>query len=428
MSDSPETVNIPNWFTWRQEKRSPLGPETYGNTERGWVLLGTRARTHVGESVGPNWRRIIADGGNATSDLNAGGVFVDSLEQTLITMGWKTYWPDSDVVNTYQWSELSGYWLVPDFPNPVSIGFEEVVLKADNRALIKYREKIAATHSAFKGMVFGGELAQTLQLIRNPAQALRRGFGSYLNRLKRDGPRLPRSRRPSFVRDTWLEYSYGWSPLFSDVGDAIDNFYQSKWVRPLFKFVKGNSGLLRADFATGTRTAFDGWAQHTLQWDQTQIKEAGVRYYGVYRSTGDGVANLGRWGFSPSEFVPTLWEPIPYSFLVDYFTNIGDIISSWSYRHLVPDWTARGEVRRSISKTENAKILPNLEIAPFGYHFYSSGKLGESTLSSKLIARKRLVYPGLPSLECQVPGMGTKWVNIAALTKQLSSTRRALRS
>jgi len=428
MSEPLVSVYIPVWFTWKQQKISPLGHETYGNTERGFNLLGTRQRTHVGESVGKDWKRTIAAGGNATSNFNALGVKADAMNQTLVTMGWKTYYPGSDVENTHQWAELTGYYIVPDDPNPVSIGFGDIIQRADNRALIRYRERIAEVHSVFKGMVFGGELAETLSAIRNPARALRKGLSDYLNQVKRRGSRLPKKKRISFVRDTWLEYSYGWAPLYSDVESAIENFYHSRLVKPLFHFVKASSGWQRAEFSTGTRTAFDGWAQHTLQWDQTQIKEASVRYYGVYRSTGNGVANIGQWGFSPAEFVPTLWELIPYSFLVDYFTNIGDIVSSWSYRHLVPDWTSRGEIRRSVSKTENSEIKPNVELIPFGYHLYYSGSLGESTLSSSIVARTRSIYPGIPSLELQVPGMGTKWLNMAALTKQLSSTRRAIRT
>jgi hypothetical protein len=38
--------------------------------------------------------------------------------------------------------------------------------------------------------------------------------------------------------------------------------------------------------------------------------------------------NWALFGFTPSELVPTAWELLPWSFLVDYFVNVGDVLSS----------------------------------------------------------------------------------------------------
>jgi len=40
--------------------------------------------------------------------------------------------------------------------------------------------------------------------------------------------------------------------------------------------------------------------------------------------------NWNLFGFQPSEFLPTAWELLPWSFLADYFSNIGDCLTAWS--------------------------------------------------------------------------------------------------
>lgn len=35
-------------------------------------------------------------------------------------------------------------------------------------------------------------------------------------------------------------------------------------------------------------------------------------------------------GFSLRDWVPTLWNCIPYSFVIDYFTNVGDVVEFYS--------------------------------------------------------------------------------------------------
>lgn len=425
MSTIEKTTRLSNRYVWSQYRRGNTSFDTGPHHERSFVNLGTGFRT-TGTEIGPNWKLVIAHGGNATTDMVASGKEVISQELTSFTCGFRT-WDGDELVNE-QWTELAGNYIIAPVPNTADEAASAALARADNLALIRYYQRIAAVHSVFKGMVFGGELAESLRMIKSPAKKLRMGINDYLDYIKRYGRSRHFSRRDRFVRDTWLEYSFGWKPLISDIDNAVDAFYNSRLVKPLFRFIKANSGIQEESRTITARSIISSWDGHTRRWNDVLVPGAGVRYYGVYHSRGNGVLNSHAYGFKPQEFIPTLWELIPYSFLVDYFTNLGDIVSSWSYRSLGPAWTSKGTIRQILSYTERGRVERNTSLQA-NYLTYSSGGLGMSTLRSKFVRRTRLVILGIPSFEFECPGLtSTKWLNLAALSTKLAATRRALRS
>jgi len=292
---------------------------------------------------------------------------------------------------------------------------------ARNQALKNYYSNLAAEASRFKGLTFAAELAESLRMIRNPAKALRRGVSDYLSHLKRGG-RLPRHRRPSFVRETWLEYAFGWRPLISDLDGAMKQFFSNNTARTVFSLVKGSGRevKLQSSFIHSNPVTASCYA-HALY---TETEEAFVQYYGIYRGSANGSQDNHSYGFSPWEIVPTIYEVIPYSFLVDYFTNIGAIVESWSYCFLRGDWTSE-LVRRS------AKLKTSNEVL-FFYPGLGNGSIngspGSMASERKTFTRTRSVPLELPSFEFKLPGFTSQWVNILALSKNVRNVQDILAS
>lgn len=387
------------------------------------ILEGTSSITKEGPVSG--YRELIANGLNATSNLNGNqkSLMPPSSDITFQVQSTPSYPGTKQLYRMHLWGNYP-------FPSASAVisDIDSLVSKTDNLAISRLYSNLAGVHSAFKGMVFAGELSESLRMILHPARGLRKGVSDYLNRVKRLGPKKKRFDRPSFVRDTWLEYSFGWSPLISDLDGAVNAFFNSRLVEPLFTMVRGNATLSEPETPLA-RTQFAGFG-HNYHWKEQLSKTVSIKYYGVYRSTGKGSLSHS-FGFSPWEFVPTLWELVPYSFLVDYFTNIGDIVSSWSYRTIGLEFLSRGiEKRANVSVIDPiVKLDPSSSYADTRYWRVSqSGSLGSSSRYSREIERVRSYGLPTPKLELQVPGMGPKWVNIAALSNQLSSGRRALRS
>jgi hypothetical protein len=172
-----------------------------------------------------------------------------------------------------------------------------------------------------------------------------------------------------------------------------------------------------------------GWRLPSTSAYQT---EALVKYYGIYHSSGSGPNSPGSFGFSPREFVPTLWELIPYSFLVDYFTNVGDIIAAWSYRTLDMRWVTRTERTSVISSNVGGTPYMDQSTSYADQGLYRneliSGSPGASVTRYTTVTRVPNVGFPAPRLELTVPGLGLKWVNIVALSNQVAATRHVLRS
>lgn len=373
----------------------------------------------------PGWRRVIAEGGNATTPMSGTKTeFVHNEASLHYGIQLK---PHLGGTPTYGYRDIqaSGPYIRVSGKDPSQD--PDGVIRADNQARKNFYSKLAAVESTFKGQVLTGELKEVLHSIRHPGQALRNGISGYLDYIKRYGQRKSKFERPKFIRDTWLEYSFGWRPLIADLEEGILAFYTSKWPKPIFQMVRATGKDNHVETSNPGYINL-GYGFH-LKWMHNYTWEHGVRYYGVYRSVGNGRSDPRVYGFSPWEFVPTLWELIPYSFLVDYFTNIGDIISSWSYRFMGPDWVARGgrSAVTSITTSEEFYYFADYYNAA-DYTHWMSGNPGSSRVTKSAIQRGSVGSVPLPSLQLEVPGMtSVKWINLAALTKQLDSTRLSLR-
>lgn len=362
----------------------------------------------------PNWRQLISNGLCATTPLSGTDRGFEVIPSDMTVRKTSTNpLTQSRLYNTSGFYQDEGQY-------PLGLILSET--SAYNQALSRFYSSVAAKEAKFKGLVFSGELKESLSMIRHPAQALRRGLTEYLSHLRRVGPTLPFRQRRGFIRKTWLEYAFGWRPLISDIDSAITQFYLSQAARPIFEMCRGfaEDGQERGRIAVSYQPAggckTQGW--------RVDFEKVMVKIYGTYHSEGNGIANSHHYGFSPWEFIPTVWELIPYSFLVDYFTNIGGILSSWSYRFLAPKFATRTIIREGTRTLEDLKLVD----APqeFGLQVSTYGQPGGFTSWYRSVDRVPDVGLPLPSLEVKVPGNWTQWMNIAALTTQLDGTRGVL--
>jgi hypothetical protein len=301
--------------------------------------------------------------------------------------------------------------------------------KAENEARMKFYRRAKEAQTAFRGLTTIGELRETLKMLRRPGRALRKGLDDYLGAVKKRTRRAKRSSYGDIVGGTWLEHAFGWRPLLSDIksaGEALNrrlNRFMGHYTR-----VSGTGEERTSSFDATLTTYDDSWLQFVFR--RLHRTSVSVRYYGEVRSVCENPveADMRLFGTNFEEIVPTAWELIPYSFLVDYFTNIGDVLDAWSVRRSDIAWSARVEKlsnQRTFSELRLNKTYTQNAVNNFISWHSSWINLSPYKVVRSRTERAPTTVP-LPSIQMEIPGMGTKWINMTALLASRNRTRRQL--
>jgi hypothetical protein len=365
-----------------------------------------------------DWRKRLSEGEQCTTVLS--GTHYKRIGPSFCTFHFGNR-PTNPAITCAQINYMSGnngygYGEVLDLifpiPDPTSMA------KANNSALSSYVSKVRGVQTTFQGGVFLGELKETIEMLVSPAKTLRHGLSSYLatlkkrkRQVKRVSPRKRLSAAKSVIADTWLEYAFGWRPLIHDIDDAMKtlaNQYASspRWV-PVFAVGKDER------FADMTLQSIMsptlGRIYNRIHYEI--VKE--VKYRGqvnMVHPTNLGSFHAGIW--NPQEIIPTVWELIPYSFLVDYFANIGAMISAASLIESNLRWTGLTQADRLSVEVTNTTV--DLDPPGISYQWGTAGQVRDKHTKTVF---SRTPYNGslVPSLQFYLPGHDTQWINMAAL-------------
>lgn len=360
----------------------------------------------------PNWRQAIKSGYGATTpatgsrqtlQLVTGTARADYLTEINANLG--IYRSDSSYVTGALFLSL------PALTTPASLSSSS----ADTQARLQFLSKYRQTRTTFEGGTFFGELAETVRMLRHPAQALRRGLDSYYSTVKKRVGGIEQAKRNAvrsnrIVQDTWLEYSYGWRPLINDIRDAGKLLNAHPWSHR--EVIQAQASSKLSDVRSRSSDSF-GLVNYYVDFVTTGTTT--VRYKGAVTGSVSPPTFQEQLGFAPSNFLPTIWNLIPYSFLVDYFTNIGQVIDGASLGIVGLAWgnkTVRRVRHRSIARM-NASTTASLGAS--AYISASGGTVEWVTFERSPVTA---ISVSIADIAFRVPGIGsTKWLNIAALAR-----------
>lgn len=363
----------------------------------------------------PRWRELVKRGEQAGTTLT-GTLQTYSLSPAYIKENSYSKYSGQHARSAETFGEY------PTLPGSVGPGIEPSWTLADNRALEQYVNRVRSLQTTFQGGVFLGELGRVISMVKSPAKSLRRGMDLYLGALKKRRPKVPsrvsKDTKRRIMSDTWLEYSFGWIPLINDIEDGIKTINNSHYYRRHdLKSVRAEGTDKTVKHIDGTLgTATPPYFEGTFQ----VKRERTVKYYGVVDAGSNAVTNFRRIGLDLSNFVPTAWELLPWSFLVDYFSNIGTIVSAASLAQSSLRWTMRLDIETET--TEFTGWYPKLNASAHFIYKVEQYYPGRSVTTVRTINRFPFLGGLVPSLEFSIPGFGTKWLNMAAL----SMTSRSL--
>lgn len=295
---------------------------------------------------------------------------------------------------------------------------------ANNAALSGFVKRCDQLISAFQGFTFLGELRETLQMIRHPMRGLFGEMGKHVTRAGKLRRRFRESNRSlhSRVSDLWLERAFGWNPLCQDIDNGMNALSLLGSKRPPNQRV--SYGSIEKKFLTPVSFSVNNGFS-TIDILRKAQDVASVKYHGLVVLDWNEYSNgFTHFGFRMDSILPAMWELIPYSFLVDYFTNIGDIILASSFAASRLAWVEKGT---SNLREEVMMSSFNLPTDTSTYRYETNSSVCNHEIRQRNVSVARIDYTGqslVPSLEFQIPGLSMKWLNILALGQQHRSALR----
>lgn len=208
-------------------------------------------------------------------------------------------------------------------------------------SIIKFRKRLQEDRMHMNALVSGGELRETARMLMRPASALRDLVGKYAGQVSKNVRKRPGSSlrgKPSrreverVVADTYLEWTFGVKPLLSDTEAIAESLARAfEEARPIRRKLSAQASTQNA-YDTVSYNASNRCAQSRTSLQR--LTTGSVRYLAglkaelqpppgslasVRRATGTDTLD---------NFVPTVWQLLPWSFLIDYFINISDVLEA----------------------------------------------------------------------------------------------------
>lgn len=242
-----------------------------------------------------------------------------------------------------------------DVPSPPSIDYQFLI----NAAVSKAHANVSLTD--VQALVLAGEGMKTVSGLA----AIFRRLIKIIKRIKRaDIAGLRGELSPRELSDRYMELRYALRPLAYDVVGVIGTF--SDYVRQRVTFRGYETD---ATYAQSTIPYLDDWGEGDLYWARhgTIVRNAS-RVVEVRAGVLAEITALSKWAswgmLDPFESV---WELVPFSFIIDWFFNVGRTISSLTPNYGIKDlaswYTMTESVFRELSLTDtHGHAAPGNEI------------------------------------------------------------------
>lgn len=419
----PTTVSHPRrvyYVYTRTQKfsKSPgLDSTVYGESSKSWT------DTKTGSNL-PGWRARVA------RNLDATTTFSGSRRKIKKRYGYIgiSYLSNIDGEVTKSFYRDIAY----PTASPSTTGISTT--SADNIAKSKFIKRCIEAQQSFNGTGFLAELGETLRMIGRPLPAIKnhiRSFADTVNTGIKRGTLVPKglsrtkriSRFGDLLSDLWLTKSFGIDPLLSDVDDAMKALAQSQYERRNAVQAVRARGKTENNTLIASQTHPGSPSLIVSRWQTYSTTTAEVIYRGaiVRRTTSDKLPTYNEiFGLRARDVIPGIWQGIPWSWLVDYVTNVDDILTAYSFQRTDLAWCNR-TIRKSDSRyishlTSLAEMKKGVEQAG---HLWYGGSYDASSFEDVLTTTDRASYTGslVPTFEFDLLNAATirRLTNLSAV-------------
>lgn len=383
-----QNARIPSKAFFQKKSRGSYTLNTYSAPNTSGSLVTMEDELHAG------WKQRIRRG-----EVVNGRMLLNKYDRT----------PGS---GSYYYSEMYAgikyeTWIWGDVLGAVDqkVTFDQNIWQSPAQSLIDVMLVEAYAKLSDSSIMSGEVMASIGQTMR----MLQRPFGSSVKLLSdcyKSARRHYRKTAKSIARanaDAWLEYRYGWGPLFMDIEQGLDLYSKrEERLKSAFKIVRTSK-----PFQSTTMKSYDvsctAPIAYTAQGTATETVKgqvaAGVFYALAGRTPAVAAAEDLRLG--ASSLASTAWEIVPYSFVADWFVQVGPWLAAVN---VPPSVSVRGNW---VTTTwEQVITNQNSRIRVYQSPKWTDGTGGSSTRRwTQVYRRVNLPLPTSPPILKALPGV-----------------------
>lgn len=396
---------------------------TWAQLNSSQQITGTRSGTKVYD-----WKEKVRKGQDASSPFSS-----DRNEILSLVDGLGGFTAKSGASTLTQ--ECSGFFQTSPGVTVTHLAPSSSVAEAT--ALQKTYAKLRSEMQMLNSAAVVAEGLDVMRQFGRPAEAILELTNRRINRLYLEGRGLKGSvafRRIKFaeiVARTWLEYSFGLAPLISDTVKVAEAF--ARWNEEVADPETSQKRLRSRISSRGTQElststtsgATQPIANCRLRYNLITKKETSYRVQYVCGLNSSHIADSGSndrllqlLGFKPENWIPGIWEWVPWSWLIDYFTNVGQILNAGVTSTAGVSWTCKTvsqETFQHVTSPVNAEAT-RTNLSAFGWSMQSAyGHLGQYSRRRTTVTRTAGVSLGVPPLVVSVPSDIKQFANMGAV-------------
>lgn len=330
-------------------------------------------------------------------------------------------------------------------PTPILEHFAPVQGTAEAKALTGLYKKINEEGQRLNTTATIAEFLSVVRQFGKPMDAIVDLSNRRLNRLElaRKGlsgsTTFKKQKWAEIVASTYLEYSFGLAPLISDVRGIAEAF--ARW-----KYEQTGEQRFRARLVSRAEdenarvydnpAVLDGIPNSWFVWEKSHKVSTKVRVQysvgmrsNIYADFGSNDRLLELLGFTPRNWIPGLYEAIPWSWLLDYFTNMQDILEAGVTSTAGVTW-----ISKTVSTVTEHQVKHFVRgdatvarISSFGWTGRGTGTGGSYTVRRTTMQRTTPDSLGIPPLIYEHPfDSWKKSLNLAAVLMSRRASSSAL--
>jgi hypothetical protein len=376
------------------------------------------ANTATGTTM-PNWRDRISRSEDAGTPFSAFSHEAQASPGTLWRKGWldESHHPalERECVNVGDFDQT-------DYRGNLHTGVSDD--KAISMAASQFYEKAHDAIVALEGGELLGELGQTVKEIKRLASEGAhllldwQGVIKRARRIKKKGRALT-----GLISESYLRWKFGWDPLVQDVKTLANDLKEDNVDVVPIKAHGKDIFCSSSEVAAVNDNNLMPCSKSIKKTEETSVRhKAGVlvQRYGV-----GGLSET--LGLSPSNFLPTIYNLLPWTYMIDYFSNLGSIVNAIAVSDARFAWvstTIRRIATVEVLSGINPKAppgIPDWDDAP-GFPIVIPSRI---LWTSKSVIRSPNNVPEIPSFYMKIPNFATtggaiQGVNIAAVLASLA--------